>query len=105
MLNISVYKDGLTMLGHADYARRGQDIVCSACSSAMYLAVELLSAFTDVHTKILPGDTEVYVEEQCDMTEIVLNSFYKYMKQLSNQYPKHISVKQYTKKEINNDKN
>ncbi len=47
---------GFVIEGHAGYADRGEDIVCSAVSSAAYMTANTI-------TEILKADTEVAVED------------------------------------------
>ncbi|MDD3503886.1 MAG: ribosomal-processing cysteine protease Prp [Eubacteriales bacterium] len=45
MIEISIRKDGITVSGHANYAPRGQDIVCAAVST---LAIALINSIKDL---------------------------------------------------------
>ena len=42
MITVRLEPNAVTVSGHADYAKRGEDIVCAAMSTLVYVQVRLL---------------------------------------------------------------
>lgn len=92
MLNVNVLRDRFTMIGHADYAKRGEDIVCSACSAVMLFAVDMLEVYSPVKAQIDEGNVSVKILNPNAQTEEVMETFLFYMKKMQATYPKHVKV-------------
>lgn len=80
------------MKGHADYAKRGTDIVCASASAVLLFTSELLEEYAMVEGVVEPGDATLLLAETNRDTERILHTFKAFMKQLEKQYPKHIKV-------------
>ena len=92
MLNIEINSNGITMKGHADYAKRGQDIVCASASAVLQYTIDLLEMHTEVEGTIEPGNAIIHLTRTNRDTERLLHVFKSFMKQLERQYPAHIKV-------------
>lgn len=92
MLNVEVGKYRFTAKGHADYAKRGQDIVCSASSAIALHTIELLKEYSELSTTVETGNVEVTIHEPNESTNTIVKVYERTMKQLEKQYPKHIKV-------------
>lgn len=95
MIIVTIYKSpttdvGLKVIGHANYAPKGKDIVCSAVSTLVQ------------HT-IYNSKSHVYSSEDGNYnatfdcwydrdTYVLLKSFERSIKQLAKQYPDYIKV-------------
>lgn len=80
------------MKGHADYAKRGQDIVCASASAVALFTIKLLKRQVDgLFEKVEPGDLQVMFEPN-GATDDIMRTFHLFMKQLADQYPKHIKI-------------
>ena len=105
MIEINFYhKHGnivkFTMDGHALYSD-GEDIVCAAASSAMWMTVNGIENVANVHCGYEEGDGHVFFvlpddlkESEITKTDLLLNSFFMYMEELENQYSDYIKLTQ-----------
>ena len=105
MIKINFYKkhDSIvkfTMDGHAEYSE-GEDIVCAAASSAMWLTVNGIENVANVSCGYEQGDGYVFFVLPDDLkeseklkTDLLLNSFLLYIKELEAQYPDYIKLTQ-----------
>lgn len=92
MLNVEVSNYGFEAKGHADYARRGQDIVCASASTVALFTIELLQKHSELSKTVQTGEVRVTIHEPNESTNEVMRTYHKFMHQLENQYPKHIKV-------------
>ena len=82
--------------GHSGYDIQGKDIVCSAISTAMMLAVNIIN---DVCSKYIFNTDEkevtmdLEIVDQNSVTEIVMKNLYLTLDEISRQYPKYLKVR------------
>jgi uncharacterized protein YsxB (DUF464 family) len=86
------------MDGHALYSE-GDDIVCAAATSAMWMTVNGIENVANIPCGYETGDGHVYFvlpddlkESELKNTDLLLESFFLYIKELESQYPDHIKV-------------
>ena len=89
-----------TMDGHAGFSE-GDDIVCAAASSAMWMTVNGIENVAKVHCGYEQGDGHVFFvlpddlnESEIQKTNLLLKSFLIYIKELEEQYPDYIKLTQ-----------
>ena len=81
--------------GHSGYAEEGEDIVCSAVSSAIYMA-----ANTIIEIMKLNPETEVrdgYLKIQMNLddarkSKVITDGLYLHLSQLQGQYPNNLKL-------------
>lgn len=85
---------GYTVQGHSGSAARGQDIVCAAVSSAVYLTANSLTEIMHKRVRIRQADgfLEVLVCDPGQDSETVLRGLELHLKSLSGEYPDYIRV-------------
>ncbi len=94
MIEISIRKDGVTVSGHANYAPRGQDIVCAAVST---LAIALINSIKDltedkIHYSISPGRADIEYKDLSEKSKTLVDSFFVGISMVSNDYPNHVRM-------------
>lgn len=79
---------GFTVAGHAGTARRGQDIVCAAVSSAAYMTVNTLTEILHIPTDctVRDGCMQCTVTDGNESADAVLQGFRLHLEQLAKQY-------------------
>ena len=99
MIAVSIVQTGgkinsFTINGHADFAERGEDIVCAGASSIAQTAVLGLNliAKAKVDIRKFDGSLSVKIDEPNESTEVILGTMILGLKDLAKQYPKHIKV-------------
>jgi len=105
MIKVNFYKKQnsivkFTMDGHAGFSD-GDDIVCAAASSAMWMTVNGIENVANVPCGYEEGDGHVFFvlpddlnESEIQKTDLLLNSFLMYIKELEEQYPDYIKLTQ-----------
>ncbi len=80
--------------GHAGYADEGEDIVCAGVSSAVVLVLNLLEQFSAKGDCLVEENKLGFSCQQITKeTELLIGGLYEHLTVLSEDYPKHISVK------------
>ena len=86
------------MDGHAGYSD-GDDIVCAAASSVAWCIVNGVENVAGVNCGYETGDGYIYfvlpddvTKSEKEKTDLLLNSFFMYIKELENQYPDYIKL-------------
>lgn len=80
---------GFRVSGHAGYAQEGEDIVCSAVSSAVQLTVNNLQSFVPctVNCREADATVELVVSDPADeQVAVLLAAFAEHMQNLSEQF-------------------
>ena len=101
MIRVTVYEHkkvpyGIALQGHAGAGSEGNDIVCAAVSSAVYMAVNTVTDVIGVPTEIEVRDgylkmvVSTEVQAQC---ETILRGLVLHLTALAEQYPKNIHMK------------
>lgn len=85
MIRVVLGERRLTMLGHADYAPRGQDIVCAAASALVFALIGALQEREQLRELIIkPGYVTVAATEDCrEQWQLIRCG----LQQLAGQYP------------------
>lgn len=90
------YVTGFRVEGHADMGKAGQDIVCAAVSSAVYMAANTITdvlSVTPISLRVNEGDMLFRVEDRDEQrVRSILSGLKLHLLGLEEQYPKHISV-------------
>lgn len=95
MIIVTIYKSstsdvGLEVIGHANYAPKGKDIVCSAVSTLVQHTI--YNSTSHVYSNE-DGNYNATFDCRSDRdTYVLLKSFERSIKQLAKQYPDNIKV-------------
>lgn len=83
----------ITIRGHANYEKKGKDIVCASVSTAIILTSNLIKRFDDlelVEIKLDEGDFYIKPNKLNDRLKVLLDNLIWTLKELELQYPKYI---------------
>ena len=85
----------IKVLGHADYAEYGSDIVCASVSTAVYMSVnqiELFDKINCINYNINEGNACIEVVCEDDIVKRVISNLIFTLRDLELQYPKYIKI-------------
>ena len=95
MILVVKKKNFISISGHALYNDFGRDIVCSAVSSIVITSIngilEIDKNAIDVNNK---DRIEISIKKCDKITISLINNMMNLLKELSNQYPKNIKIKE-----------
>lgn len=86
---------GFKISGHANAGEYGEDIVCSAISSAAIMAVNTITEVMGVEAKAEEKDGYLFLSvnsNQAKSVQAVLQGLELHLTQLSEQYPKNMAI-------------
>ena len=90
--NDQIYK--INMIGHANYDIYGKDIVCAAVSSiALTTCNAILSLEDSIYAKEESGKLDIKILNDTDINQKLLDNMIVMFKELTNQYPKNIEIR------------
>ena len=89
MIRAIFTENRLTVLGHAGYAPRGQDVVCAAASALVYALAGTLEDADNVSELVIrPGYVTVAARRADPAFDLVRRG----LEQLAGRYPRHVRV-------------
>jgi uncharacterized protein YsxB (DUF464 family) len=86
----------LLVTGHANYDKKGKDIVCAAVSTAIIMTVNMISEFKldqEIDLTIKEGYFKLIVKNQNENIKKILNNLEYSLVDLEKQYPIYIKIK------------
>ncbi|NMP37745.1 MAG: ribosomal-processing cysteine protease Prp [Clostridiales bacterium] len=86
---------GFSSLGHANAGDAGNDIVCAAVSSAVYMAANTVTDVLGIDAQVRCDEAYLSLRINADDTEKaqgILGGLLLHIEQLQQQYPKNVSV-------------
>ncbi|MDD3747288.1 MAG: ribosomal-processing cysteine protease Prp [Anaerostipes sp.] len=94
MIEISIRKDGVTVSGHANYAPRGQDIVCAAVSTLALALIKSIENLTEdkIQYSISSGMVDIEYKNLSEKSKTLVDSFFVGVSMVSNDYPNHVRM-------------
>ena len=101
MINaVFTVKDGLIrayeVSGHSDYSEQGSDIICSAVSSAVYMAANTITEVQQIKAEITVNDGFMSLnlsQQDAKTAEEILNGLLLHLNALAKEYNEFINVK------------
>ena len=92
MITVLQHNCGITIQGHANYAPRGQDIVCAAVSTLVHTliaSIEELTADT-IEYDIQPGWVDIKHGNLSGCAQALVDSFFIGINMLADDYPDYV---------------
>lgn len=94
MIRIHHDHNGITIVGHAEYAERGKDIVCAAVTALveqLITSIERLTPNTPTYT-MEPGYVNVKTSSPTEETKLLIDCFFIGAENIEEQFPDHVRV-------------
>ncbi len=95
MILVIYSKRKITIKGHANFAKKGKDIVCAAVSSLVNTTLNSLKGFKKSEIEIKDGEVNFNITHKVDRDDqIRLDMLIKGLKLIEKEYPDKIKVKE-----------
>ena len=81
--------------GHSGYAEEGEDIVCSAVSSAVYMAVNTIIEIMKLSPEAEVRDGYLKIQMNSDdarKSKVITDGLYLHLSELQGQYPNNLKL-------------
>lgn len=94
MIEVSISKDGIRVLGHSGYAPHGQDIVCAAVSTLTQTLVASIEGLTKDKPNFImaPGGFVLETKDLSEKSKLLVDSFFIGICGVADAYPDHIRI-------------
>lgn len=96
MIVVTVTQTGITVDGHAGYAKTGNDIICAAVSALAQGLIHSLDALTDneISYRLADGHVDIEYENLSERGRLLVDSFFIAVSDIQNTYgEKYVQIK------------
>lgn len=96
MIELHRQEDGIKLIGHANYAPIGQDIVCAGVSTLVQTLIQAIEEMTEdkIEYSMQSGMVEIKHGILSERAQVLFESFFVGMKLIANTYPKNVRIVQ-----------
>ncbi len=95
MIKVIKENNKIMISGHANHNEYGKDIVCASASSIIYTSLNAIKCLKDNTLEVIDNDImEITYLEDDEITSKLISNMMDLLKDLENDYPKNISVKE-----------
>lgn len=93
MIKAAIFNNGFVITGHADYAARGEDIVCAGVSALAQATCFSLDRIKNVSFDMRDGDMSVHIINPDIISNAMLEVLENGIHLISKEFPGYISLK------------
>ncbi len=95
MIKVIKENNKIMISGHANHNEYGKDIVCASVSSIIYTSLNAIKCLKDNTLEVKDNEVmEITYLEEDEITSKLISNMMDLLKDLENDYPKNISVKE-----------
>lgn len=94
MIKVEVTKDRISLLGHANFANYGKDIVCAAVSSVVITTIEAIAKFDKftIDIKQTENKLEIIINKHNEICDKLIDNMLNLLNELVKKYPQNIKI-------------
>lgn len=94
MIVVKVTLNGITVDGHAGYAKPGKDIVCAGVSMLTQNLINSIEALTKdvISYKVAPAQIHIDYRDLSEQSKLLIDSFFIGVSEIQRAYPKYVQV-------------
>lgn len=94
MIKVEIRKDQILVVGHADYAEFGKDIVCASVTSIVTTSVNAIMRLDRdaINYKSESGLIEINVKNHSDLVDTLLLNMTELLRDLEKKYSRNIKI-------------
>lgn len=94
MIYVYVYRNSVSVRGHANYAEHGKDIVCAAVSMLAQNLIKSIEELTDdtVKYEISQGTVDIYFRDLSEKSKTLVDSFFIGISTIAREYPDNVRI-------------
>lgn len=94
MIAVCVRKDGIEIIGHANYAEVGKDIVCAGVTALTQTLIGSMEALTrdEIEYEISPGRADIHYRNLSEEGKFLVDSFFVGVCMIANEYPEYVKI-------------
>lgn len=94
MIKVTINEHKIKIIGHAEYAPKGKDIVCAGVSTLTQNFIQSIEELTQdtISYDMKPGAVHIYFENLSDHAQILKYSFILGLQSIADAYPSYIQI-------------
>lgn len=94
MIEISRTENSITILGHAEFAELGKDIVCAGISALVQTLIQSIEELTAdaIQYDMQPGTVDIKFGDLSEEAQLLVNSFFIGVQMIANTYPQNVKI-------------
>lgn len=94
MIQVTIKLKEIEIIGHAEYAPKGKDIVCASVSILVQNFIQSIQTLTNdvISYGMQPGAVHIYFENLSDNAQILKDSFILGLQSIADAYPSYIQI-------------
>lgn len=94
MIAITRRKDGISIKGHANYAKPGKDIVCAGVSALVQTLIQSVEELTadKIEYSMSPGAVSIKFWCLSDQSKVLIDAFFIGVKGIAEAHPENVSI-------------
>lgn len=94
MISVKRYADGITVEGHANYGKRGKDVVCAGVSTLAQTLIESIEALTADEIKCQRSAGKIIIKhgDLSEQSKLLINSFFIGIDLIAGVFPENVQV-------------
>lgn len=94
MVVVERRKEGISLRGHANYAKPGKDIVCAGVSVLVQTLIQSIEGLTadKIQYSVSPGTVDIKYGSLSKDAQLLVNSFFIGIQMIANDYPANVKL-------------
>lgn len=95
MIKVKISSNSIHVVGHANYASHGQDIVCAGISTVVQSLIHSIETLTSdiIKYDMKPGKVHINFEKSLsEDAQLLVDSFFIAVEAIAENYPNHVKV-------------
>lgn len=97
MIQVTITEQEIEIIGHAEYAPIGQDIVCASVSVLVQNIIQSIETLTQdkISYDMKPGAVHIHFKANLsDIAQVLKDSFILGVQSIADEYPSHVHIDQ-----------
>lgn len=94
MITIQKSDREISLLGHAEYAEPGRDIVCAGVSALVQTLIQSIEELTSdvIKYDMTPGAVHIYFGDLSERARLLVDSFFVGVGMIAGEYPENVKI-------------
>lgn len=94
MIDITDYNGRIKIMGHAGFAKPGEDIVCAGVSALAQTLIASIEQLTQDKIKyvVSPGTVDIKYGNLSEQAQVLVDSFFVGIQMIADEYPANVRL-------------
>lgn len=94
MIVVKYHSGGISVQGHAGYAKPGKDIVCAGVSTLVQTLIQSVEELTadKIQYSMQPGTVDIKFRDLSEQAQLLIDSFFVGISLIAGEYPDNVTL-------------